>query len=275
VERTVEDERPEPAAPQAWAVGGTTRAPVPPGGAAVSAPERLQKYLARAGVASRRASEELIVAGRVAVNGRVVRELGTTVDPDRDRVAVDGRPVRPVARHTYILLHKPRGVVSTASDPAGRETVVDLVPSAARLYPVGRLDYDSEGLLILTDDGDLTLALTHPRHEVEKEYHALLDRPLPDDALDRLRRGVPLDGRPTAPATIERAWRDGPREWLRVTIREGRNRQVRRMIEAVGGRVLRLVRSRIGPIALDDDLAPGAWRRLTEQEVGRLREAGR
>jgi 23S rRNA pseudouridine2605 synthase len=240
----------------------------------MSAPERLQKYLARAGVASRRASEALIVGGRVAVNGQVVRELGTTVDPDRDSVAVDGRAVRPVARHTYVLLHKPRGVVSTASDPAGRETVLDLVPSAARLYPVGRLDYDSEGLLLLTDDGDLTLALTHPRHEVEKEYHALLERPLDDAALEHLRQGVLLDGRPTAPATIERAWRDGPREWLRVTIREGRNRQVRRMIEAVGGQVLRLVRSRIGPISLDDDLPPGAWRHLAEQEVERLREAG-
>lgn len=236
-------------------------------------PERLQKYLARSGVASRRASEELITQGRVSVNGRVVTRLGTAVDPSADRVDVDGRPVRPPRTHTYILLYKPRGVVSTVSDPEGRPTVVELVPSTARLFPVGRLDYDSEGLLLLTDDGDLTVTLTHPRHEVEKEYYALVDQPLADAALDRLRRGVVLDGRPTAPALVERSRPGSGGYWLRVVLREGRNRQVRRMIEAVGGSVVRLVRTRIGPLRLDD-LEPGEWRELTLHEVNQVREAG-
>ena len=235
--------------------------------------ERLQKYLARTGVASRRASEELIAQGRVAVNGRVVTRLGTAVDPDADRVDVDGRPVRPPRAHTHVLLYKPRGVVSTASDPEGRRTVVELVPAAARLFPVGRLDYDSEGLILLTDDGDLTVTLTHPRHEVEKEYYALVDRPLSDADLERLRAGVVLDGRSTAPAIVERSRPGQGGYWLRVVLREGRNRQVRRMIEAVGGNVMRLVRTRIGPLRLDD-LEPGEWRELTTDEVRQLREAG-
>ncbi|MDP8922565.1 MAG: rRNA pseudouridine synthase [Chloroflexota bacterium] len=237
--------------------------------------ERLQKYLARSGVASRRASEELIAQGRVSVNGTVVTALGTAVDPTADRVAVDGRPVSPPRARTYVLLYKPPGIVSTAHDPEGRPTVVDLVPSSARLYPIGRLDYDSEGLILLSDDGDLTVTLTHPRHEVEKEYYALVDHPLSDAALDRLRSGVLLDGRRTAPAIVERARPGvgGGGYWLRVVLREGRNRQVRRMIEAVGGHVLRLVRTRIGPLRLSD-LEPGEWRDLTDDEVRHLREAG-
>ena len=237
--------------------------------------ERLQKYLARAGVASRRASEELIAQGRVAVNGRVVTQLGTAVDPAADRVDVDGRPVRPPRTHTYVLLYKPRGVVSTASDPEGRPTVVQLVPSSARLFPVGQLDYDSEGLILLTDDGDLTVTLTHPRHEVEKEYFALVDDPLSDDDLEHVRTGIVLDGRRTAPATVEpvRPGAGGSGHWLRVVLREGRNRQVRRMIEAVGGNVSRLVRTRIGPLRLEN-MEPGEWRELTTREVEQVREAG-
>ena len=235
--------------------------------------ERLQKYLARSGVASRRASEDLITRGRVSVNGEVVTVLGTVVDPAADRIDVDGRPVRPPPAHTYVLLYKPRGVVSTASDPQGRPTVVELVPSPARLFPVGRLDYDSEGLILLTDDGDLTVTLTHPRHEVEKEYYALVDAPLSDATLDGLRSGIVLDGRRTAPAVVDRS-RAGPGGyWLRVVLREGRNRQVRRMLESVGGNVVRLVRTRLGPVRLDD-LDPGEWRELTQHEVTQLREAG-
>lgn len=234
--------------------------------------ERLQKYLARCGVASRRASEQIIVAGRVQVNGQVAAELGTSVDPERDRIEVDGRAVVPPITHTYVLLNKPIGVVSTASDPKGRQTVVDLVESAARLYPVGRLDYDSEGLLVLTDDGDLALRLTHPRHTVEKEYEALLTGDVTDEALARLRDGVPLDGRPTAPARVERGdvTRDGT--WVRIVIREGRNRQIRRMAEQVGLDVARLVRVRIGSLRLGT-LPAGAWRTLSATEVAALRGA--
>jgi 23S rRNA pseudouridine2605 synthase len=171
------------------------------------------------------------------------------------------------------LLYKPRGVVATVSDPEGRRTVVELVPSSARLFPVGRLDYDSEGLLLLTDDGKLTVTLTHPRHEVEKEYFALVDEPPSEAALERMRTGIVLDGRKTAPAHVERSREGSGGYWLRVVMREGRNRQVRRMIEAVGGNVLRLVRTRIGPLRLDD-LDPGEWRELTTDEVKQLREAG-
>jgi 23S rRNA pseudouridine2605 synthase len=232
--------------------------------------ERLQKYLARCGVASRRASEQLVLDGRVRVNGQVAVALGTTVDPVRDRVEVDGRAIVPPAVQTYIALNKPIGVVSTVSDPKGRRTVLDLVPRDARVYPVGRLDYDSEGLLLLTDDGDLAMRLTHPRHGAEKEYRALLRGDLSEDVLGHLRRGIALDGRPTAPATFEpiEAHPDGV--WVRVVLHEGRNRQIRRMVEAVGLEVVRLVRVRVGSLWLGD-LPPGAWRRLSATEVDSLR----
>ena len=231
--------------------------------------ERLQKYLARCGVASRRASEQIIAAGRVRVNGQVTAEPGTTVDPEADRVEVDGWPVQPPARHAYILLNKPIGVVSTASDPRGRKTVMDLVPDDARLYPVGRLDYDSEGLILLTDDGDLALQLTHPRHSVEREYRALVRGEVSDGILQRLRDGVELDATQTAPARFERLESHPDGVWVRVVLREGRNRQVRRMFEAVGLQVVRLVRVRVGSLHLGD-LAPGASRRLAAHEVAAL-----
>jgi 23S rRNA pseudouridine2605 synthase len=232
--------------------------------------ERLQKYLARCGVASRRASEQIIVGGRVRVNGEIAAELGTSVDPERDRVEVDGRAVAPPTDHTYVLLNKPIGVVTTASDPQGRPTVVDLVDVGARLYPVGRLDYDSEGLILLTDDGDLALRLTHPRHTVEKEYAALLTGDVTEAALARLRSGVPLDGRPSAPARVEliEDVRDGT--WVRIVIREGRNRQIRRMAEQVGLEVARLIRVRIGSLRLGT-LPAGSWRTLSATEVAALR----
>lgn len=243
--------------------------------------ERLQKLLAHAGVASRRHAEELIAEGRVTVNGAVVRRLGTRVDPAHDDVRVDGQPVRPAPPHTYLVLHKPAGPVTTASDPQGRPTVLDLLPPeirARRVYPVGRLDRDTEGLLLLTDDGELALRLTHPRYALTKEYHALVTgRPSPA-TLRRLERGVALPGdeRPTAPA---RAWligaegdAEGDNAWVGLEIHEGRNRQVRRMLDEVGHPVRRLRRRRVGPLTLDN-LPPGDWRALTADEVAALRVA--
>jgi len=232
--------------------------------------ERLQKYLARCGVASRRASEQIITSGRVRVNGQKAVELGTSVDPARDRVDVDGRPVRPPATLSYVALNKPIGVVSTASDPKGRRTVLDLVPGDARLFPVGRLDYDSEGLILLTDDGDLAMRLTHPRHSVEKEYRALLRGEVTDAVLQHLSAGIVLDGTRTAPATFERLETHPDGDWVRVVLHEGRNRQVRRMVEALDLDVVRLVRVRVGSLQLGS-LVPGGWRRLSAAEVAALR----
>lgn len=232
--------------------------------------ERLQKYLARCGVASRRASEQIITSGRVRVNGQKAVELGTSVDPEHDRVEVDGRAVLPPATLSYVALNKPIGVVSTASDTRGRRTVLDLVPGDARLFPVGRLDYDSEGLILLTDDGDLAMRLTHPRHGVEKEYRALLRGDVTEDVLKRLRAGIELDGTRTAPATFERLEEHPDGVWVRVVLHEGRNRQIRRMVEAVDLDVVRLVRVRVGSLRLGS-LAPGGWRRLSAAEVAALR----
>lgn len=233
--------------------------------------ERLQRFLARAGVASRRCAEELIRAGRVTVNGAVVRALGTRVDPDRDEVRVDGRPVRP-QRLVYILLHKPAGVVSTVRDPQGRKTVLDLVPDlGVRLFPVGRLDYDSTGLLLLTNDGELAHRLTHPRFGAEKVYRVRVEGH-PDEAeLARLRSGVRLAEGVTAPARVRVLGHDREGTWLEVALREGRNRQVRRMLAVLGYRVRALARVREGPLRLGA-LPPGAWRHLTAAEVRRLRD---
>lgn len=240
-----------------------------------SQPERLQKYLARAGVASRRHAETLMRDGRVRVNGQPATEPGIKILPGMDEVRVDGRLVSLPVSKVYVALHKPAGVVTTASDPQGRQMVLDLLPDtlrAQRLFPVGRLDLDSEGLLLLTNDGDFALRLTHPRYEQEKEYHALVrGRPIPA-SLEPLRRGLLLPGetRPTAPARA-RSLRPGEHEttWLTVTLREGRKRQVRRMLAAVGYPVVRLVRVRVGPLNLGD-LQPGQWRFLTAEEVARL-----
>ncbi|HWO73853.1 MAG TPA: pseudouridine synthase [Dehalococcoidia bacterium] len=239
--------------------------------------ERLQKIISAAGVASRRAAEELIQEGRVTVNGAVIRELGARARPGIDEIRVDGKPIAAPERHTYILLHKPAGYVTTLADERGRRTVLDLLPdSLPRVYPVGRLDMDSEGLLILTDDGALAQAVAHPSGNIEKEYLVLVEGTPDATALHRLRRGVALDGRPTFPARVEVLDRRRPGEkaasWLRFTIHEGRNRQVRRMCEAVGHPVLRLRRIRIGPVRLSD-LASGEWRHLTPGEVASLRAA--
>jgi 23S rRNA pseudouridine2605 synthase len=239
------------------------------------APIRLQKLLSHAGVASRRAAERLIADGRVSINGRTVLEMGTKADPDTDEVRVDGRRVKVSERPRYILLHKPEGVVSTRADPQRRRTVIDLLRGVREyVYPVGRLDYDTAGLLLLTNDGDLAARLTHPRHGVERTYETRVAG-MPDaGALERLRTGIPLDGRRTLPADVRllnasRGDRDGV---LRITIREGRNRQVRRMCEAVGHPVRSLTRTRIGPLS-DRRLAPGEWRELREEEVTALRSA--
>ena len=223
--------------------------------------------LARAGIASRRACEELIADGRVTVNGEVAR-LGRRVDPDHDEIEVDGSLVAVAPGLVHYLLNKPAGVVTTASDPQGRPTVVELVPEEPRVFPVGRLDADTEGLLILTNDGELAHRLTHPRFGVEKEYVAeVVGAPSPG-ALRRLRQGVELEDGMTAPAKVARV---SP-SVLRIVIHEGRNRQVRRMCEAVGHPVVRLVRIRIGPIA-DRRLAPGRWRPLDAEEVRALARA--
>lgn len=230
-------------------------------------PERLQKVLARGGFGSRRTCELLIESGRVTVNGQVA-ELGRRVDVERDKVAVDDILVSTRAGLVYYLLNKPSGVVTTARDPHGRPTVIDLLPLEPRVFPVGRLDADTEGLLVLTNDGDLTYHLTHPSFGVEKEYLAQVEgRPSPA-ALRRLRQGVELDDGVTAPARAALV----PPQTIKLTIHEGRNRQVRRMCAAIGHPVVRLVRTRVGPIA-ERRLKPGEWRPLTQAEVRALAQA--
>jgi 23S rRNA pseudouridine2605 synthase len=233
--------------------------------------ERLQKVLARAGFGSRRAAEELIAAGRVAVDGEVA-SLGRRVDPEHDRITVDGIPVVVRADVVYYLLNKPARVVTTARDPEGRPTVIDLVPLEPRVFPVGRLDYETEGLLVLTNDGELAQLLSHPSHAVEKAYLAEVEGVPTRAALRRLREGVDLDDGRTAPARARIVQTHGDNAALEVVIHEGRNRQVRRMCEQVGHPVRRLVRTRIGPVS-DRRLPPGEWRPLRRREVRALFEA--
>jgi len=236
--------------------------------------ERLHKVLAHAGVASRRGAERMILDHRIRVNGTIVLELGTQVDPSADRIEVDGRPLaRGDAKLHYIILNKPPGVVSTAYDPEGRPTVVELVHARERLYPVGRLDIDSEGLVLLTDDGELTFRLTHARFGVEKEYHVLVACPdFSERHLEHLRRGVVLeDG--SARAIRADLIRTTPRGGLvRMVLVEGRQREVRRMLAAVGCAVDGLQRVRIGPLRLGD-LETGQHRSLRSREVAALRSA--
>jgi len=229
--------------------------------------ERLQKVLAQAGLGSRRTCEDLIARRRVKVNGEVA-VLGRRVDPEVDVIEVDGAQIGVKAGLVHYLLNKPAGVITTAADTHGRPTVVELVPAEPRVFPVGRLDAETEGLILLTNDGDLAHRLTHPSYGVEKEYLAeVASQPVPR-ALRLLREGVELDDGITAPAKVAVM---GDR-LLRITIHEGRNRQVRRMAEAVGSPVVRLVRTRIGPLA-DRSLAPGAWRELAQDEVRSLERA--
>jgi 23S rRNA pseudouridine2605 synthase len=232
---------------------------------------RLNKALSGAGLGSRRAVEELVRAGRVSIAGEVVRDLGRRVDPARDRVEVDGSRVVLDERRRYWLLTKPAGVVSTAADPAGRPTVVELVPTQPRVFPVGRLDRDTEGLLLLTNDGPLAYRLTHARYGVEKRYLAEVER-LPADALARLRKGVQLEDGFARPARARVVAGSGRRKMVEVALVEGRNREVRRLLEAVGAPARRLVRTAVGPIRLTG-LAPGDYRPLRPEEIRKLYKA--
>jgi 23S rRNA pseudouridine2605 synthase len=239
---------------------------------------RLQKALARAGVASRRASEELIRQGRVQVNGQVVTRMGVRVDPERDAILVDGQSIDVAPVKRYLKLHKPAGYVSVVCDDRGRPALGDLVPDAQGLHPAGRLDLDSEGLILLTNDGALTLRLTHPRFEHAKEYLVLVRGVPGKRALRALARGIQLEDGRTAPAKVQRVvdtpWGPAPtgQAWLRIVLHEGRKRQLRRMCAAVGHPVQRLIRVRIGTLQLGD-LSPGASRPLTRRELSRLSAA--
>ena len=230
--------------------------------------ERLQKVLARAGLGSRRACEEIIEDGRVEVNGEVAT-LGRRVDPEHDRITLDGATIPVRSGLVYYLLNKPAKVVTTASDPEGRPTVLDLVPAEPRVFPVGRLDWDTEGLLLLTNDGDLAHGLTHPSRGVPKTYLAEVSGAPGRVALRKLRDGVDLDDGRTAPARARVTQTTPTCAAVEIVIHEGRNRQVRRMLEAVGHPVRRLVRTRLGPLS-DHRLAPGQWRRLEPAEIRAL-----
>ena len=236
--------------------------------------ERLQKLIAAAGLASRRHAEEMIEAGEVTVNGEVVRELGTKADPARDHIKVRGRLINPLLEKqekTYVLLNKPRGYLSALSDPEGRPLVSDLVPpSLGRLHPVGRLDFNTEGLLILTNDGELTNHVTSARNHVEKVYEVKVKGVPPEEQVARLRRGIRLDdGVKTAPAQIVKTDETKTNAWYEVVLREGRNQQIRRMFDSIGHSVIKLRRVRLGPVTAEGILI-GQWRHLTPAEVKRL-----
>ena len=230
---------------------------------------RLQKYLASCGVASRRTSEKLIAEGHVSVDGVVVTEMGTQVE-EGQTVRVNGKPVTPEARKYYVMYHKPAGEVTTASDPEGRDTVLDKFRDfPARLYPVGRLDYDSEGLLLLTNDGDLTEKLLHPSQEVDKTYLARVSNVVTEQEARRLETGVMVDGRKTSHARVKLLDSKPLYTDMLITIHEGRNRQVRKMVEQVGHQVVLLRRIRFGPLKLGE-LPRGMWRELTQEELEQL-----
>jgi 23S rRNA pseudouridine2605 synthase len=232
--------------------------------------ERLQKFLSRAGVASRRKAEEIILQGRVTVNGQTAA-LGAKVSPESDAVAIDGKAVKADIKHVYLMLHKPEGYITTTKDQFNRPTVLDLIPdSYERVYPIGRLDFDTSGLLILTNDGNLTQALTHPSHQAEKVYIAKLGAVPTEEALEKFRKGVDLNGYVTAPAGIQIVKRDESTCSAKITIHEGKNRQVRRMCEALGYTVLFLKRVAEGKLYLGD-LPRGAYRELTQDEVKHLK----
>jgi 23S rRNA pseudouridine2605 synthase len=232
---------------------------------------RLQKLIARSGVASRRKAELLIAAGRVTVNGAVVTERGSKVDPQRDHVKVDGKHLRATQPHVYLVLNKPKHVMSTLDDPGGRLTVKQFLRGVSvRVFPVGRLDFDSEGLMLLTNNGEMAHALLHPRYHVPKTYVMKVKGVLTDDEIDTLRRGVRLEDGVTRPAAVKKIRKAEQNSWLEITIHEGRKHQVKRMLEAVGHPVIKLVRVRMGPLSLGS-LEPGQFRFLTDHEANALR----
>jgi pseudouridine synthase len=236
---------------------------------------RLQKILSAAGVASRRASEQMILDGRVSVNGETVRELGTKADPQKDAIKVDGRRIKTDVEHRYLALYKPKGYVTTRKDPEGRKTVMDLIGQRDYIYPVGRLDYDSEGLLLMMSDGDLAAKLMHPRHEVDKVYEVIVAGVPDQKSIEKLRKGVFIEGGRTSPAVVhvENTVKGSrPTTKLTMAIHEGKNRQIRRMCSAVGLPVWELRRIRMGPIGLGR-LKPGQWRDLTPAEIRQLKKA--
>ena len=232
---------------------------------------RLQKLIAGTGLASRRKAEEMIVAGRVMVNGKTVTELGTKVDPGRDHVKVDGKHLSAAQPFVYLMLNKPKNVVSTLDDPGGRTTVKDYLHGVSvRVFPVGRLDFDSEGLMLLTNNGELAQAMLHPRYHVPKTYLIKVKGVVPDEDIKQLEAGVRLDDGMTGPAQVRKVRKVEANSWLEITIREGRKHQVKRMLESVGRRVIKLLRVRMGPLMLGD-LEPGEFRFLTDREANALR----
>jgi 23S rRNA pseudouridine2605 synthase len=236
--------------------------------------QRLQKLIAAAGIASRRHAEELITAGRVSINGKVVKELGSKADPESDHIKVNGRLINSLLKTTekvYVLLNKPKGYLSSLSDPDRRPLVTDLLPSAlGRLHPVGRLDFNTEGLLLLTNDGDFTNHVTSARNQISKIYQVKVKGVPRDYAVERLRRGIQLDdGSRTAPADIKKLEETATNSWFEVMLHEGRNQQIRKMFDAIGHSVLKLSRTRIGSVT-DSRLKPGEWRYLTNKEIKSL-----
>ena len=233
---------------------------------------RLQKLIASTGLSSRRKAEMLIASGRVSVNGKVVTELGTKVDPERDHVKVDGKHLTSAQPFVYLMLNKPKNVMSTLDDPGGRDTVKDFLHGVSvRVFPVGRLDFDSEGLMLLTNNGELAQALLHPRYHVPKTYLIKVKGVLTDAEIGQLQRGVKLEDGMTSPAMVKKIKRAEANSWLEITIREGRKHQVKRMLESVGHLVIKLMRVRMGPLALGH-LEPGEFRFLTDREANALRE---
>src|SRR6476646_2995537 len=232
---------------------------------------RLQKLVAGAGRAARRKAEALIAAGRVMVNGKTVTELGTKVDPERDHIKVDGKHLGAPQPFVYLMLNKPKNVVSTLDDPGGRTTVKDYLRGVSvRVFPVGRLDFDSEGLMLLTNHGELAQAMLHPRYHVPKTYLIKVKGVVPDEDIEQLKQGVKLDDGMTGPAQVKKVRKVEANSWLEITIREGRKHQVKRMLESVGHPVIKLLRIRMGPLSLGD-LQSGEFRFLTDREANALR----
>jgi pseudouridine synthase len=235
-------------------------------------PERIQKILSRAGIASRRAAERVMADGRVTVNGDIVREMGTKADLAHDDIRVDGVRVRPAPERVYLLLNKPKGVVTTRRDPEGRRTVMDLVPAVAGLFPVGRLDVTTEGLILLTNDGEFAQRVSHPRYEVSRVYHAKVRRVPSAETLERLRKGVRVEGERLA-VDRARVLEADNNAWLELTLHEGKHHEVRRLLEAVGHPVSKLKRVALGPVTAKG-LEPGEFRHLTPAEMRQLAPAG-